>query len=74
MYIEDMRTELAEYYECAGFKDVYNRVIKYKTDEEIIKMYMNTSVKTKFRTKNLNDLFFDIEESYCGKHYRKNKA
>lgn len=41
MYIEDMRDELAEYYECAGFKDVYNRVIKYKTDEEIIKMYID---------------------------------
>lgn len=39
MTIEDMRYDLAEYYECAGFKDVYNRVIKHKSDEEIVIMY-----------------------------------
>lgn len=42
MNIEDMRDELAEYYECAGFKDCYERVIKYKTDDEIVDMYKNT--------------------------------
>lgn len=39
MFVEKMRYELAEYYECAGFADVYNRVIKHKTDNEIISMY-----------------------------------
>lgn len=42
MYIEDMRDELAEYYECAGFKDIYKREIKHKTNEEIITMYKHT--------------------------------
>ena len=42
MNIEDMRDELAEYYECAGFKDIYNREIKHKTDEKIIEMYKIT--------------------------------
>ena len=42
MYIEDMRDELAEYYECAGFKDIYKREIKHKTNEEIITMYKLT--------------------------------
>ncbi len=37
--IEDMRFELAEYYECAGFKDIYERVLKHKSDNEISEMY-----------------------------------
>ena len=36
--IEDMRCELAEYYECAGFKDIYERVLKHKSDNEISEM------------------------------------
>ena len=39
MYIEDMRDELAEYYECAGFDNYYDRVLKHKTNDEIIEMY-----------------------------------
>lgn len=39
MTIEDMRYELAEYYENTGFADVYSRVIKHKIDEEILIMY-----------------------------------
>lgn len=39
MNVEDMRYYLAEYYENAGFADVYNRVIKHKTDDEIKAMY-----------------------------------
>lgn len=39
MYIEDMRDELAEYYEAAGFENYYDRVLKHKTNDEIIEMY-----------------------------------
>ena len=42
MYIEDMRDELAEYYEAAGFENYCERVLKHKTDDEIIEMYKNT--------------------------------
>lgn len=42
MCIEDMRAELIEYYECAGFSDFYNRVLKHKTKEEIVVMYKET--------------------------------
>ena len=42
MYIEDMRDELAEYYEAAGFENYYDRVLKHKTNDEIIEMYKNT--------------------------------
>lgn len=39
MNIEDMRDELAEYYEAAGFENYYGRVLKHKTDDEIIEIY-----------------------------------
>ena len=42
MYIEDTRDELAEYYEAAGFENYYDRVLKQKTNDEIIEMYKNT--------------------------------
>ena len=42
MYIEDMRCELAEFYEAAGFENYYDRVLKHKTNDEIIEMYKNT--------------------------------
>lgn len=34
-----MRCELAEYYEAAGFENYYDRVLKHKTNDEIIEMY-----------------------------------
>lgn len=39
MDIEEMRYELAEYYETAGFADVYNKVLVNKSDAEIIELY-----------------------------------
>lgn len=37
-----MRCELAEFYEAAGFENYYDRVLKQKTNDEIIEMYKNT--------------------------------
>ena len=42
MTIEDMRIELGEYLETAGFADAYNQIFNQKTDEEIQEMYKNT--------------------------------
>lgn len=35
----EMAYELAEYAENSGFKDYYNRKLRGKSDEEIIKLY-----------------------------------
>ena len=35
MTIEDMKIELGEYLEAAGFSDAYNQILSQKTDEEI---------------------------------------
>ncbi len=45
MTIEDMRIELGEYLEAAGFSDAYNQILNSKTDEEIKEMYKNTFVE-----------------------------
>lgn len=45
MAIEDMRIELGEYLEAAGFSDAYNQILSKKTDEEIQEMYKNTFVE-----------------------------
>ena len=45
MTIEDMRIELGEYLEAAGFADAYNQILSKKTDEEIKEMYKNTFVE-----------------------------
>ena len=42
MDIQDMKAELEEYYETAGFSDFFEKVLKDKTDEEIIRMYKET--------------------------------
>ena len=42
MTIEEMTEALEQYYEAAGFADVYNRELKGKTDEEIRQMYCKT--------------------------------
>ena len=42
MTIEDMRIELDEYLEAAGFADVYNQILSQKNDKEIQEMYKNT--------------------------------
>ena len=39
MTIEEMIDELEIYYEAAGFVDIYERELKYKTDNEIRKLY-----------------------------------
>ena len=39
--IEDMIDEICEYAEAAGFADYYNREIKDKSEEEIVKIYEN---------------------------------
>lgn len=35
MTIEDMKIELGEYLEMAGFADAYNQMLSQKNDEEI---------------------------------------
>ena len=45
MTIEDMRIELGEYLEVAGFSDAYNQILNQKNDEEIQEMYKNTFVE-----------------------------
>ena len=40
--ISDMIAELEEYYECAGFANFYDRVLKDMTEEEIIAYYKQT--------------------------------
>ena len=37
--IEDMRYELEDFFEAAGFADFYERVLKDMTDEQIIASY-----------------------------------
>ena len=39
--IEDIIDELCEYAEAAGFADYYNRELKGKSEEEIVKIYEN---------------------------------
>ena len=39
MIIEKMIEELEMYYEAAGFADIYERELKYKTEDEIRQLY-----------------------------------
>ena len=39
MNIADMRDELEDFFEAAGFADFYERVLKNMTDEQIIASY-----------------------------------
>ena len=39
MSVEDMRDELEDFFEAAGFADFYDRVLKDMTDEQIIASY-----------------------------------
>ena len=39
MSVEDMRDELEDFFEAAGFVDFYDRVLKDMTDEQIIASY-----------------------------------
>ena len=45
MTIEDMKIELGEYLEAAGFADAYNQILNQKNDEELQEMYKNTFVE-----------------------------
>jgi hypothetical protein len=36
---EEMLSELEEYYECAGFADAYERILKGRSPEEIAELY-----------------------------------
>lgn len=45
MTIEDLRIELGEYLEVAGFADADNQILNQKNDEEIQEMYKNTFVE-----------------------------
>ncbi|WP_156897900.1 hypothetical protein [Caloramator sp. ALD01] len=38
---EKMLLELEEYYEAAGFKDIYINKLKDMTDEELTELYIN---------------------------------
>ena len=42
MNIADMRDELEDFFEAAGFSDFYERVLKDMTDEQIISCYNET--------------------------------
>jgi len=42
MDIEEMLEELEMYYEAAGFKDIFNEELKYKTEDEIRELYRAT--------------------------------
>lgn len=37
-----MIEEIEEYYEFAGFEDYYNRVLKYMSEQQILKHYKDT--------------------------------
>ena len=37
--LEEMKEELIQYYESAGFSNFEEKILKEKTDEEIIEMY-----------------------------------
>ncbi len=39
--VDEMTEALEQYYEAAGFVYVYNRELKYKSDDEIRRMYMD---------------------------------
>ena len=39
--VQDMIDELCKYAEAAGFADYYNRELKGKSEEEIMKIYEN---------------------------------
>ena len=40
--IEEMTEALTQYYEAAGFADVYNHELKNKPDKEIRQMHLKT--------------------------------
>ena len=40
MSVEDMTEYVEEYYECAGFADFYERVLKNASEENIREMYL----------------------------------
>ncbi len=42
MTIEDMKQEISECLETAGYADYYERVMKNKTEEETLEMYVET--------------------------------
>lgn len=45
MTIETMIEELEMYYEAAGFKDIYERELKLKTEDEIRELYNITFIE-----------------------------
>jgi hypothetical protein len=45
MTIEKMIEELEMYYEAAGFKDINERELKHKTEDEIRELYNATFIK-----------------------------
>ncbi|WDC85327.1 hypothetical protein PL321_07785 [Caloramator sp. mosi_1] len=42
---EELIMELEQYYEAAGFSDVYNKKLKHLTDEELKALYDEVFVK-----------------------------
>ena len=42
MNLDDMIAELEEFYECAGFEDYYERVLKNMSEEKIRAYYAET--------------------------------
>lgn len=42
MTMEEMLDELEEYYECAGFENFYERVLKELSEESIREYYRST--------------------------------
>lgn len=61
MSIEDMKYEIAEYLECAGFADVYERKLKELSDEETIDNYVNT-----FSSDEEPDFYWEWHKDYIG--------
>ena len=40
--VDEMAEALEQYYEAAGFADFYNRELKGKSEDEILRMYVKT--------------------------------
>ena len=66
MKIEDMKIELGEYLEAAGFADAYNQILSKKTDEEIKEMYKNTFEEQWCLTMEFFEFLGDTFSFLCG--------
>ena len=66
MTIEDMKIELGEYLEAAGFTDAYNQILSQKTDEEIQEMYKNTFAEWWYLLMEFFEFLGDTFSFICG--------